>query len=72
LQEASLMVFIHYFITQLDTYSWTDPNGTNIPILETGIAWSEDIGIYQNANLTNQWIDVTNGKFLFIALITDC
>lgn len=36
-----------------------------VVITETGIAWSEDIGIYQNTNLSNQWLDVTNGKFLF-------
>ena len=46
----------------IDTYSMTF-NGVTIPISESGIAWSEDIGVYKNVNLLNQWIDVTNGKF---------
>ena len=49
----------------LDSYSMT-LNGVAIPISESGIAWPEDIGIFKNVNLMDQWMDVTNGKNEFI------
>ena len=44
-----------------DTYKLTDSKGNKIDIKENNIAWSGDQGLYKNANLSKQWIDVTNG-----------
>ena len=61
LLKACLMVQALKYDLWIDTYSMTF-GGVSIPISETGIAWSEDIGVFKNVNLQNQWIDVTNGK----------
>lgn len=55
-----------------DSYVLQDEQGKQIPITETGIAWSSDIQ-YKFKNIENapdgktwedvQWQDMTNGKY---------
>lgn len=47
-----------------DTYTLTDPEGVNITIDDSSIAWKSDIKKYKNGvNYTDyQWLDVTNCK----------
>ncbi len=46
-----------------DTYVLTDSQGNKVEINEHDIAWEDNKDRYKNADLSKQWIDVTNGTF---------
>lgn len=47
-----------------DSFSISDPNGNSILMTTNGIAWPSDLQKYKLSNLSAQWYNVTDPRFM--------